>query len=471
MKQSNELNLFSLAVSLLFFAISLLYIFSTKQIDFSFLNDRTAYAYCIDSEIVTNWHSVLFIKEHILLKQFCDFLGVPVQGKEVLQITYFSLLIFICIVLSLILYKLSSKNCIFFLSFVPFFIAIYAINSYVSLTLDFYYIALEIAVIALTYLLYKTKTKLYKTGVLLLLVILIIHMGSYRKNSIFSISVIVFYLLPFVFPISKKISSTLRILISSLVALAASFAGNSLLETATSSVNDYPLIPFLLSDISAVSTLTNEPLPQDFPVIYWRGIIPPTICNKVGVAGSKCELCNTVIQTQMKHPHYVTERIKFYESIKSKHIEIFYQHPKDFIMGRIIIITQFYTGGWIPTPLKQFVEHCYPHLALLNSNWTDESHHQQPIVLRFAPRLMGILGCILGACLSFYRKQHQKSPVVRVAQMGFLMGICYALSFVFAPPAVEHRYLLPVLVIFLTVFPCFLSTLWPKQSIENEEKQ
>lgn len=463
MKQSNtSLRLFPLIWSASFFLFSLAYILFTSNFNFESSNDHASYAYCLDTELVTNWHSALFCWEHIFIKHICATFGYNIAGRQVLEISYYISSLLVIIILSLMLYKLSNKRAIFALSLIPFW-GVVCILKYLTVGLDGYFVCFCLISISFVYVLMKSESPFVKICTILFLLLALIHMAAYRKNSIFCIFFISYFIYPFIFRIKKRYSFIVRSVLSGVFSVVAYFLANNTFDTVLPTIRDYPVIPFMLSDISAVSTLTGEPLSPEHPIVSWRGTQPTKICNLVGISGADGELCNTVIQTQMYKPGFAEERAAFYQSLKKEYIRCLCDNSQEMIIGKIIQISQFYSGGKVPAFLKRRIENHYPHLKTIAPTWADV---WECSTVGFLSRVIVPLGCILGIGIGLYKNHYQKYTSVQVARLAFLMGGVYYLSFSLIPPSAEMRYLLPSLALILSFFPCLICSFFLRISMK-----
>lgn len=381
-----------------------------------------AYSRGIESEIVSNWHSSLFIYECIALKKAAAFLlGCDLSGIEVLRLAWhgFSLLMLISMLCLEI--KLVRQSWIWGLAF-PCCICVSLNLTLADLPvgLDYFFVCLLWLLLA-TLVEYFSSVSIEKRRVWLIVILfVVIHLVSYRKNAAILVPVLAACLLYSV-PIFKILSWPKKLTAWLGCVVLFIIVAFTWVDVLFPVKREHPLIPMMESDVRIASILRGE---QD--VFRKSGFFA-----SVGHPAEKGLVAYWFISqvAETRWAEFVGLYIREWQT-----------HPDTMMASALIQRAQFYCGGENWNVLKKIVEARYPIVKENPLAWS-------VVVSLTPPRRrafwIGLSLISTVVCIVLYRKRKIRLPIFVVCASSGVIAIVYSCSYLLVVPTPDSRYLAP----------------------------
>lgn len=415
---------------LLFFVFLFVAIFLSPGVDGSnmTLDAKNTYTQCIETGIVTDWHSALYMHEGIALKKIMQLVGVCLSGWAIIKIMsivhLFCMFFSVCYLLTIYRPK-SAISCLLAVVFSAVFLTEAALSNW---GLDQSFICVLVSLIASVVALYRVERKSSRLMMWCCSIILLWHCVAFRKNSIFIVPWVMFALMYSVESFRQNSWRKMALCVMSyslLGALCFLAIPKIILPTKSSA----PQIPMMVSDLRiayilmgkedellTVKTLPDEYAPWDKTITaYPRGL--------------------------RKDADY-KEFEKFY-------IDNWRNHTKEMLVSKSLQMLQFYMGGKTPAIIKKIIQKHFPAVVKNPDAWKEYKTHGIPSLLllnRIVPLLFTLV--ILFMSIRFIKKiGFVKSPIDLFFVFSGVTALLYAVSFMVITPTSDDRYLMPSIVI------------------------
>lgn len=443
MKQDNSRNRAFRILSCLIFIISCVIAIIVFRLHFPpslggkyCVDVECSYAKSIESGIITDWHSSLFCWEGHVFRNMLQTFGLQLSGIDIISIFCFIGHIVSIILFTYFVWKTTRHGYRFALCIIPPFLAFIYLSLYTNAALDYFFSVMLYVSIFLLVLINKAKTKTAKLALLILFFICIVHLLNYRKNAFFTVTALLYFL-----AIQSDIlifkGSRIRTLIISLVGTLLLYIGINIEIKRIIPINqEHPVLPMMMSDIINTATLTNEPLPNDFPVIPWRNKV---MGWKLGAYGgyATSDLNNfqeslEIAAADGNLDSYLAERASFASAIKSTYIQYWKKHPKEMAISRCYQTLQFFTAPSTFSIVRNYLLKIYPSLKgkLINENYykTKLSH------------LYTLLIPVLFILFTNKHPQERNDFFCQFTEICCWASLSYMISFLCVTPTFDTRY-------------------------------
>lgn len=410
-----------------------------------------AYSFIIDKEIVTDWHCSLFMHEAIALKHaIFKLLGKALTGRETLCIMWWIGLCVTIANLSYYLNELFKKSAIFIFTIPFFYYAYLSFYSMSILTLEEFYLPVLLSCFSLVLVIKQSKSKLLHHISCFLLLILLAHLCSYRRNSILLIPLFIYFC-----PFPSFFSSLSRLpkcLFSIIISLVLYYSSNSLVCKFFPTTHYYAPAPMLATDMrialllqgqgdeEALSYLFKGEHPQSFEATT---IYPILFCEDQFIQRDK----HLTIQEEIR-------RDKLWHQFCLRYVKEWINNPIDMISARFILALKFYSGDSEPLLGKIWVKMLYPHIQQTHEMWNPFN-----ISYRKKFTFYRLFGVFFSTCyLILFTSFSKVKQLIFAREMAIvsLVNIVYVLSFLIITPAAQLRYLLPTYFIGWMLLATFL---------------
>ena len=398
-----------------------------------------SYAQYIDSEIVTDWHGVLFAYQGIFLKKICYFLGLKLTGLDCINVMAFIAITIMMLSVSY-LSSIGCKKSAWYVFFPFILLAIVRINGGFSLwRQDNFFTMMLIPLIACVVALYRCHSKNVKILIACCIIILLWNCCGYRRNALILVPLIVFSIIYSSEKVKKSgfFKKITYVAIFSGVLFILFMPVQKLIMP---SVRTYPEAAMMMSDVRIAHVLRNtqESFFADNPDMERY----PAVDNVIGAywhtphTYKDCILCQSYYKKYSVYPtmsHSLNPYNLYYKS---------WQHMRrDMIVAKIIQIAQFYRLDNLPF-FKSTIENMYPNTR---GKWGVSSSKKN--VLRIWGTLLMLF---ILTCISWRRiRLMNKADITMDHLCIFLSGIVfiYYFSFLVVTPTPDYRYIAPSMII------------------------
>ena len=383
------------------------------------------YSKGIETEEVTNWHSSLFIYECIALKRIaCMLLGRNICGIDVLRIVWGCLSLLMLISMLILGRRLAQQSWVWMLAF-PCCVYL-VLNSTLShlypVGLDYYFMCLLWPMLAALVEYCNSGTKRKRLAWLVIVMIVLLHLVSYRKNAALFVPVLMAFLLYSAewFRMLSWGKKLITWCASVVMVLLVAFSGTDVILPVK---KVHPLIPMMESDVRIASILRGE-----LDEFRKQGFI--------SITGEKAERSITAFW-------YGGSKAKAeWKAYRDIYVEEWKSHPETMMAAAIIQRIQFYCGGRSFSFLKEAVEARYPIVKNNPKAWEAwvSLVHDSP-----CRRLIWI--CMAPFCAllahALRRKKCLSVTVYISCAAAAGMAVLYACSYMIVVPTPDARYLAP----------------------------
>lgn len=390
------------------------------------------YTKCIETGVVSNWHSALFVYECIGIKNFIYFLtGNKLTGPEVIYVVWVVLSVCMVVFTTILGCRIAEQNywkalmflcCVFV--FTKVFPDLYPIG------LDYFFLCLLWCFVVLLVEYTCSNSNRRKYCFLLPVVILLFHLVSYRKNSILLAPLAIGYLLYKMDWFKSQKSITKFMAWSGIVLVFVALAMTW--ESAILNIKKtHPTTPMMESEVRIAAVLRGE---QD---AFRRHGYHSN--NKVSYS------VNNMIAEKAITAFWFIPRFKTNQEwlqYRSIYINEWKVNAETMLAAWIIQRIQFYSGGHNFPFLKNAVEKRYPIIKENKHAWETPGPlvHDSPL-----KRIFWL--CFTPICFLIALYTWKKRIIDSVA--GVVTALCssssflYSISYIIVVPTSDARYLAP----------------------------
>lgn len=383
------------------------------------------YSKSIETEDVSNWHSSLFMYECIVIKRISSLLmGRGICGVDVLRLVWGGLSLLMLISMLSMGRRLARQSWVWVVAFpcCVYLVLNKTLPHLYPVGLDFYFMCLLWFMLAALVEYFGSESKGRRLAWLVVVVIVLLHLVSYRKNAALFVPALMgclFYSAEWFRMLSwgKKLVAWC---VCVAMALFVAFSGIDVILPVRKA---HPLIPMMESDVRIASILRGE---QD--EFRKQGFCP--------ITGEKAERSITAFW-------YGGSKAKAeWKAYRDIYVEEWKSHPETMMAAAIIQRIQFYCGGHSFQFLKDAVESRYPIVKNNPKAWEAWAPllHDSPCW-----RLLWICMapfCALGG-YAVWRKEKLVSPASVICTMSASIAVLYACSYMIVVPTPDARYLAP----------------------------
>lgn len=437
----------------------------------TFSDDANRYASHIRSEIVSDWHSVLFVYEGIFIRRFLCLFLPEVKGTLVLRVWWVIswAAILVCPLIWLkkgfsVSKKYLFQAPLFFLGVLFLYLHKYLWFRYY---LDLYFFA--VVIVTLTATLFLSDRRGWVRNIAAILILLgLIHMPAFRRNAVLLMPLITLFAMVKLWP-SMRLGSKLGISVAFSAAvylLSAAFV--SLLPVHS---HQWPATPMVVSDLKNAAILENR-LQREVDFL---------------------KTCHLEIYDRREHygrdashtlgPETFTVDIcppneEEWKALVEHYLQAWKENSKAMVFSRLVQSVQFVNNGKVPTPIQAVVEHIFPDIKKQEMTWCwmpwGAKKQPQYGYVRWVTYTLVLL------CLSFswfqLRKKRgakKEDEYMQGMTMLALTGVVYVLSFFVVVPTPDNRYHTLSLFLSFWYLSAFLLSLKrePAQNAPTSEKK
>lgn len=261
---------------------------------------------------------------------------------------------------------------------------------------------------------------------LLFIAFCLFHCICYRKNAICVLPVFSFLVAYYYLP---SLSLSKSLLLSAVVfcgGAGLSFALNSVLP----SQKTYPQNVMMFSTLKNVAILTGDQsllskIREESDVTFIKG----------------CENGAHVLCPLHFADGAYEMNVNQWKKFSDLYVSYLKEHPKEFVLEKIVTIVQFYSNGYIPIPVRKCVSYLNPSGSVRpeDSCWNHEEAEM------YCSRFTYDKACIFGGLLIlmgyvYISKRDRESEWTVLGVITGLVGFAYSLSFWIVTPTPNARY-------------------------------
>lgn len=393
--------------------------------DGSFFSWDAKYYYvnCIESGEVTNWHSELFMYECIFLRWLIhETFGELLSGLEILRVVWWISFFMLSGCVGYVLCCLMNRHKAYLISLFAFPLFITMLIRETPLGLDFFFFCVLVLSLFLLFKYNNVRNIYWKIVVGSILLCLLWHMVSYRKNAVVLLPLF-FYGALMSWNLFEKMPVK-RLIVSVVVSIFFVLITFPMVSAFLPVIRQYPVIPMLASDERIILNLHGNQESKD-TIFNLPEHSKYTIAASAG--GSIREAT--------------------YKEMGQAYVQLCLNSPQDVLVARSVQIIQFYCGGNTPAVVKMLIERGYPAVSGNKAAW-NKLKYQQPsdgmVVFRICIFVAGIIVLVCGIRVFF-----NMSSIEKYSLFSVLVSLCYAMSFCICAPTPDARYLSCSVVIIL----------------------
>lgn len=415
------------------------------------------YSPMIDTGVICDWHSDLFLFECICLKSVASFLGLAcVNGIAVLHIASWCSYMVMLILSTVWIFRFTEQGRKF-LFVLPLFYCLsqgFTFLPDMDMTLDIIVVAPAFLSFECAYRIKYCPYPIRRILFALVLVLALLHMVSFRKNSIIAALPLLYWIIP---DVGIRLRRIFKAVIAGILSVILYLGSTLLVGSALHSVNGYPLIPMLASHICTTQAFSN----QDYHNTIWEP------------ASEKDILTQHVFFPELYFtypyhlPEYVTDdtynkrRQEAYRVLKEEVINVTLSNPKEAVVSKCLHAFFFFSSGYIPKFFADEIAICYPHMAYTLKSYQHHTRIARRVIV-WRIMLIFIASCI--AVGSYLRMQYRskKSDLSDFLLLLSLYSVFYILSFAVVTPSIDFRYNHMANILSSLILPLFLLLLFDK---------
>lgn len=402
------------------------------------MDARIRYASSIDSEIITDWDNPLIQKISIIIKHACSYVwGERVEGIAIINWAAAISLIALALIFAALLFFLVKKSKLYTLCLLPFSLfSFYTTpNSWSNTT---FFIPLLFLTISFEALYLAVSIKWLRALVLLILVFSVILLIDCRRNAIFVVPVLVFWIISNTSVLSVYSKLAVAGLLSAIFYVFATAGIGLILDVKES----HPTSPMLISDMVVACCLEDRLDDYSNPYVLYPDNHPCCDRNKlraycweyeIGCLSS--EKIQEVENRYGKDWHNWERFVEFYK-------REWREHTKAMLVAKLIQCEQFYMGFYMPAFLKNSILDSFP---LLEKQRPDALNMPRQPFYRIFMRLMSILSMLVIPWFIYFKRRQKLlcSLVYQTIYYSSIVAFLYACSFIIVTPMPLERYLMP----------------------------
>lgn len=393
-------------------------------------------------EPVDNWHSALFMYEgKAMIDLSANLFNVAMQPSIVLVVAWFVNVVVLIFNFSLWLHWLTKTDRRFYFIVLPFVsIIVYLVSQ--PITLDTYFYAPYATLLTICCILAKCSNKKHILLCISILLIVLLHMIEFRKNSAILLPIPLYIIAS---KITKNIGAKIAVaLIGSLVLfLVLSRTVCFFLPVQ----ERFPLTPMMESDMRIAAILENKQanLRSDFAGMGYAksGDIP--LYNSLTASVGADRYSGKNIDLNKWNEYY---------------INLWKSNTPTMLYSKFIQVAEFYCGGILPVPLQKLTSRIYP---AIENNPDAMRFLVQTRKIFWIPRLLVLFATII---IPIYIATRNDGLIASLPinelliALGMLFAAFYSLSYIIITPTSDARFLAPAVSMgvwsILAFFICWL---------------
>lgn len=412
------------------FSVFSLFLFQGGWSHYLGVDAANTYVSNIDHNCLNNWHSVIFIAECCLVKEFIgDVFSCTLSGLQIIKLVACLSTVVIAINVSLFLYRFQRIKTAYI--FLPVFLwmSFFCIHTAGVIGLDYFFVALLLTVVQIASLRDQVAgKKIWFYIVFVLLVVLAFHLVSLRKNALFVIPIIFLYYFDVIKCGRKLFLACGCCLLSVFLYCMANPVADRLLSKRAL----HPTYHMMASDMCISALLQGKYEQVRFVPLMSRakGTIVATTYGPLVFPGD-----------YKNYAEYCAADETAWEQFVGEYLETWKQYPAHMLSAKVLQGIFFYTGNYAPSWLRRLTASCFPAVKVYGKCvWGKRSPDKASLrILAMMPFLALFYFCrrkggrfchALGETFTFFA----------------LVAVAYLLSFLPVTPMAELRYLVPAMV-------------------------
>lgn len=406
------------------------------------------YAPQIEGKVpVSNWHSALFMYEGRALRIALDcFTADPLSGVRVFTIIWYtSWFLFILNFITIYIATIRKQLPLYVCASIP--IAAITAPFMFPATLDCIFLTVLLFSLTIIITYPALRTKISKYSALFILLVLLFHLVSYRKNAVLLIPI---------FSIVLMECLRKKILVSISECIIVGLSGIAVIFSCTLSFSlffpvkkMYPTLPMLESDLRIAAILRGEQatMRQELSKIGYHADHPLKDSLSAYYAGGEVD------KEQLNKIYYREWR----------------EHTTSMLAAKLIQIAEFYTGGRLPDFIQNALRARYSALK--------ENDKAMNFLLSWKKPYWITRMLILSMCFFItFRLSVKKakglfrSRTEEICWLAASIATVYAVSYIIVTPTADVRYLAPSVVVGFPSIALYIY-LWRIRANRNGKKQ
>lgn len=398
------------------------------------------YARAIETELVTDWHSAFCMYEAIFLKKIVScLLGYTPGPFLVMGVLFYAA--YICFIVSLCIwmYIASKKGMRIILPWCLSLISFASLYRYCRFSLDSAFVgcvSVAISLVAL-YCFFALERK-HRFFLLILILVSFVHIVALRRNAVFVLPVLVSPLIVYHDALLRR--PIYKAGVVGLVMLSSYFFATSFVSVVLPVKTSHPVCVMMASDMRMVAIMNGEVESTD------NEYVKASKNQHTLIQDSECGGGMILLYQWYTQPGaFAVDQTERWENLKRTYIGEWLKRPKDYIVARVISLSQFIYGGQTPPIVKKCVERLYPVVKGKKDTWEYRIGRQwvSPYKAVFH---MGLILCSAVVMLWHVFNRHfpktHNALSVYIALTGGV-SVFYLLSFFVVTPSPDHRYVVP----------------------------
>lgn len=381
--------------------------------------DTTVYASRIDKEYINDWSSALYFYEWIFFKRLMFYVGsIVLSGNECVILSGYLALASTVLCSANWLWRLMINSKLYIL-FLPILLVgeLLLLRYSTSLAyLDIIFLAcLCLTITIASYIrALQNKSVIAKLFVWAIFLLCLMHLVSFRKNSILIVPFILYW--GFV-DYGLMVNRWVRMAVSVIISACLYISVNNLIPA----IESHPEKPMMISDLKNVDILRGK--------INGNGNRYTPLLDKE----HNSIAAGNLLSWTKDHS---------YEDLKKTYVSYWKKYPKEMLLASAIIRVQFFRQEHIPQFIKEVIGRHYPEIKKNKKVWVDEQPESyMPYTMLFKFRnLIFIISCAF-VLVWFVIQKKICSQKVHLAARGIIVAVVYMLSFLIVTPCCSHRYL------------------------------
>ena len=380
-----------------------------------------AYAACIESERVTNWHSSLFMYECVVLKHVAAFVcGREFSGTEVLWGVWVATAVLMAVAICVWAYTMLKKGNWWSVA-LPFCIAVTfnRVDDCSSATLDYYFVCLLWCLFAVMCMHFQAGQAMCRVFYLVLIFILLLHLVAFRKNFALSVPFVIGWLF-YTMDWFRKLQWRKQFVVWSTVAFVFIIFSMTWVDVLFPVRKCHPVSPMMESDVRIAAILRGEQDPY-----RQRGLMKSE--------GKPEERCISA--------YWVAPPESMWKESLAIYVDEWKRNPETMSAAAIIQRIQFYSGGHRFPCLKDAVESRFPAVRRNENAWNTIAPTVQSPLKRLFWLCMAPICVVLGFVC--WRREIVSPEICATVIIAGSLSTLYFLSYLVVTPTPDARYLAP----------------------------
>lgn len=411
---------------------------------------RNTYAVMIDADYICDWHSDLFLAECILLKHLLASL-CPAYAHGFICVQLVSWFSLACtgFIFAAWVDRLERKSSLYLFLIPIIYGALFFSFFYIEMGLDSICIAPVCVAVEAAWQFKHRAACIGRSVACVVLIVALIHVISFRKNSIIAIVPLIYWLLPCVSCLRRRISRGVLSVLMTLLLYCISVVGCS---SALRAEKGYPLIPMLASHICTTLSLSHINIqnalwtPREIDRVYYQECGQPEIIP----------ISHFEFTKHIGDEAYAQRRFQAYCTLKQQFVEVSLAHPKEAITAKLLHTLFFYTGNYCPDMISDYIMQQYPHLTRSPREFNSTRYLPKLFFMRLLMLLSSLF--VVLVCNFKRKKSDGAAHIYDFLYICSLFAFGYLVSFAIVPPSHDLRYTTIPLLLLAFSLPAFAIT-------------